>query len=355
MQALSSNVQSAVTASGRKRLVRLRRSNTSGPGFTRRRSGRGFSYRDSDGRTVTDPELRARFAALAIPPAWTEVWIAPYPNGHIQATGTDAAGRRQYLYHPDWHTRQDRVKFARALELAESLPAARGYVTRSLRRAPSSAEESRDRALAAAFRILDQGALRIGSERYAEENGSHGLSTLLRSHVQVTEDAVVFEFPAKSGQAWSSTLVDPDVAGYLRDQDRLLATVDPDYAADPDRLMLTWIDGDTVRTVSAADVNGFIKERTGNDFTAKDFRTLRGTAAAAVSLARSGAEIGTRARSRALTTAMQAAAEVLGNTPAIARSSYVDPRVVDAYNTGRTIDPARAASAESELRRLLLD
>jgi len=355
VQALSSNVQRAVTASGRKRLVRLRRSNTSGPGFTRRRSGRGFSYRDADGRTVTDPELRARFAALAIPPAWTEVWIAPYPNGHIQATGTDAAGRRQYLYHPDWHTRQDRVKFARALELAESLPAARGYVTRSLRRAPSSAEESRDRALAAAFRILDQGALRIGSERYAEENGSHGLSTLLRSHVQVIDDTVVFEFPAKSAQEWSSALVDPDVAGYLRDQDRLVATVDPDYAADPDRLMLTWIDGDTVRTVSAADVNGFIKERTGNDFTAKDFRTLRGTAAAAVSLARSGASSGTRARSRTLARAMQAAAEVLGNTPAIARSSYVDPRVVDAYNTGRTIDPARAASAESELRRLLLD
>jgi len=352
---MSSNVQVVQAASGRKRLVRLRRSNTAGVGYARRRSGRGFSYRDADGRTVTDPELRARFAALAIPPAWTDVWIAPYSNGHIQATGIDAAGRRQYLYHPDWHTRQDRVKFARALELAQSLPAARGYVTRSLRRTPSSADESRDQALAAAFRILDQGALRIGSERYAEENGSHGLSTLLRSHVLLTGDTVVFEFPAKSGQAWSSTLVDPDVAGYVRDQDRLLGTTDPDYADDPGRLLLTWIEGDEVRTVSAADVNEFIKERTGGDFSAKDFRTLRGTAAAAVSLARSGVETGTRARGRALTTAMHAAAEVLGNTPAIARSSYVDPRVVDAYNTGRTIDPARAASAESELRRLLLD
>ncbi|WP_236900904.1 DNA topoisomerase IB [Cryobacterium arcticum] len=352
---MSSNMQVVQAASGRKRLVRLRRSNTAGVGYTRRRSGRGFSYRDADGRTVTDPELRARFAALVIPPAWTDVWIAPYPNGHIQATGVDAAGRRQYQYHPDWHTRQDRVKFARALELAQSLPSARGYVTRSLRRTPSSADESRDRALAAAFRILDQGALRIGSERYAEENGSHGLSTLLRSHVRVTGDTVVFEFPAKSGQSWSSILVDADVAGYVRDQDRLLGSVDPDYVDDPERVLLTWIDDDTVRTVSASDVNQFIKDRTGGDFSAKDFRTLRGTVAAAVSLARTGAETAARARSRALTTAMNAAADVLGNTPTIARSSYVDPRVVDAYNMGRTIDPARAASAESEVRRLLLD
>ena len=146
------------------RAIRLRRSNTSGTGYARRRSGRGFSYLDEAGLVVADPELRARFGALAIPPAWKAVWIAPYPNGHIQATGVDAAGRRQYLYHPEWRLKQDRVKFARALELAESLPRARGYVTRCLHQPGAT----RQRALAAAFRILDSGALRIGSDRYAE-------------------------------------------------------------------------------------------------------------------------------------------------------------------------------------------
>jgi DNA topoisomerase-1 len=337
------------TASGRVRVVRLRRSNTSAAGYGRRRSGRGFRYLDLTGQTVTDPDLRARFASLAIPPAWADVWIAPFPNGHIQATGVDAAGRRQYLYHPGWHARKDREKFARALDLAESLPGARGYVTRCLRKP----ELSRDRALAAAFRILDAGALRIGSDRYAEENGSHGLSTLLRSHVQVSGDAVSFEFPAKSGQAWSSTLVDADVAAFVRDLDRTLdKTVGRN---DPARLLLAWLDDDGAHAVSASDVNAFIKERTGGDFTAKDFRTLRGTVAAAVSLAKNGPEKSVRARAKAVTVAVEAAAEVLGNTPTIARSSYVDPRVIDKFTSGETIDPARTNSAEPELRRLLLD
>ena len=328
------------TSAARPRAVRLRRSNTSGTGYARRRSGRGFSYLDAAGLVIADPELRARFAALAIPPAWKEVWIAPYPNGHIQATGVDAAGRRQYLYHPDWRLKQDRVKFARALELAESLPRARVYVTRCLRQPGAT----RERALAAAFRILDSGALRIGSDRYAEENGSHGLTTLQRSHVSVEGDTVHFAFPAKSGQSWQSSLIDPDVAAFVRDA--------PDDS--PDAPFLSWDDDGEPRTVSAADVNEFIKLHTGGDFTAKDFRTLRGTIAAAISLAKNGPEESKRARARALTAAMQAAAEVLGNTPTIARTSYVDPRVVDAFTAGETIDPARAASAESELRRLLL-
>jgi DNA topoisomerase-1 len=334
------NPAAARPAAARPRAVRLRRSNTSGTGYTRRRSGRGFSYLDAAGLVIADPELRARFSALAIPPAWQDVWIAPYPNGHIQATGVDAAGRRQYLYHPDWRLKQDRAKFARALKLAESLPRARGYVTRCLHQPGAT----RERALAAAFRILDSGALRIGSDRYAEENGSHGLTTLQRSHVSVDGDTVHFAFPAKSGQSWQSSLTDPDVAAFVRDA--------PDDS--PDAPFLAWDDDGQPRTVSAADVNEFIKQHTGGDFTAKDFRTLRGTIAAAISLAKNGPEATKRARARALTAAMQAAAEVLGNTPTIARTSYVDPRVVDAFTAGETIDPARAASAESELRRLLL-
>jgi DNA topoisomerase-1 len=330
----------ASPTASRPRAIRLRRSNTSGTGYARRRSGRGFSYLDATGAVVTDSELRARFASLAIPPAWNDVWIAPYPNGHIQATGVDAAGRRQYLYHPHWRLKQDRVKFARALELAESLPRARGYVTRCLRQS----DATRERALAAAFRILDSGALRIGSDRYAEENGSHGLTTLQHSHVSVEGDTVHFAFPAKSGQSWQSSLTDPDVAAYVRDQP----------GTDPDAPFLTWDDDGEPRSVSAADVNEFIKKHTGGDFTAKDFRTLRGTLAAAISLAKNGPEPTKRARSRALSAAMQAAAEVLGNTPTIARTSYVDPRVVDAFLNGETIDPSRTASAESELRRMLL-
>jgi DNA topoisomerase-1 len=328
------------TAVTKPRTIRLRRSNTSGAGYARRRSGRGFSYLDAAGLVIADAEVRARFAALAIPPAWNDVWIAPHPNGHIQATGVDAAGRRQYLYHPDWRLKQDRVKFERALALAESLPGARGYVTRCLHQSGATKE----RALAAAFRILDSGALRIGSDRYAEENGSHGLTTLQRSHVSVEGDTVHFAFPAKSGQSWQSSLIDPDVAAFVRDA--------PDDS--PDAPFLAWDDDGEPRTVSAADVNEFIKAHTGGDFTAKDFRTLRGTIAAAISLAKNGPEGTKRARARALSAAMQAAAEVLGNTPTIARTSYVDPRVVDAYTSGETIDPARTASAESELRRLLL-
>jgi DNA topoisomerase-1 len=330
----------ALAAGARPRAVRLRRSNTSGPGYARRRSGRGFSYLDAAGLVIADPELRARFTALAIPPAWKDVWIAPHANGHIQATGVDAAGRRQYLYHPDWRLKQDRVKFARALELAESLPRARGYVTRCLRHPGAT----RERALAAAFRILDSGALRIGSDRYAEENGSHGLTTLQRSHVSVDGDTVHFAFPAKSGQSWQSSLTDPDVAAFVRDS--------PDDS--PDAPFLAWDDHGEPRTISAAEVNEFIKAHTGGAFTAKDFRTLRGTVAAAVSLARNGPETTKRARARALSEAMQAAAAVLGNTPTIARTSYVDPRVVDAFTAGETINPARTASAEFELRRMLL-
>jgi DNA topoisomerase-1 len=320
--------------------VRLRRSNTSGAGYARRRSGRGFSYRDAAGLVIADAALKARFRALAIPPAWREVWIAPHPNGHIQATGLDAAGRRQYLYHPAWRLKQDRVKFARALELADSLPRARSYVTRHLRQPGAG----RDRALAAAFRILDSGALRIGSDRYAEENGSHGLTTLLRSHVSVTGDTVRFAFPAKSGQSWQSSLIDADVAAFVREAPRDA----------PEGRMLAWDDDGQTRSVSAADVNEFIRDRTGGEFTAKDFRTLRGTIAAAISLAQSGPQPSKRARAAALSAAMQAAAAVLGNTPTIARTSYVDPRVVDAFLAGETIDPARTGSAESELRRLLL-
>ncbi|PJJ65718.1 DNA topoisomerase IB [Compostimonas suwonensis] len=321
-------------------MPRLRRSDTSGRGYRRVRSGRGFSYKDDSGGTLRDPQLRRRFEQLAIPPAWTDVWIAPYENGHIQATGVDAAGRRQYIYHPTWRQQKDRVKYDRALSLAESLPVARRMVTVDLR----GAEPTRERALAAAFRMLDTGSLRVGSERYAEDHGSHGLSTLLCEHATVHGDTVSLAFPAKSGQEWDSQITDADLASVVRGLKRRGRTA---------RLLAWRADDGTWHPLSAAEINDYVRERTGGEFTAKDFRTLHGTVAAAVSLARHGPERTKTGRSRALAQAMRDAAAVLGNTPAIAKNSYVDPRLVDHFRAGETIDPDRLGAAESELRALL--
>jgi len=305
------------------------------------RSGRGFRYVRPDGTGVTDPEERARIAALAIPPAWTDVWICPFPNGHLQATGVDAAGRRQYLYHSAWRERKDRVKFDRALELAATLPAARRLATLDLR----TPEPTRARALAAAFRMLDTGSLRIGSERYADAHGSYGLSTLLCSHAKVRADLVELRFPGKSGQPWESDIRDPDLAAVVRELVR----------RGPRARLLAWRDeAGRWRPLSAAEINEDVRARTGGEFTAKDFRTLHGTIAAAQSLARRGAASSESGRKRAIAAAMRDAAEVLGNTPAIARASYVDPRVLDLYRRGVMLDPAYSRrSPESALLALL--
>lgn len=319
--------------------MRLRRSNASGRGYRRVAAGTGFSYRDLDGSTLPPGPVRDRLESIGIPPAWTDVWIAPFENGHIQATGLDAVGRRQYIYHPEWRERKDRVKFDRSLQLAESLPTARRKVTIDLR----SEGFSRERVLAAAFRMLDSGSLRVGSERYTNENGSRGLATLLCAHVRVRKDRILLSFPAKSGKDWESEIRDPDLAALLRLLKRRGSNA----------RLLAYKEGRTWRPVTSADINAYVKERTGSDFTAKDFRTLRGTAAAAASLARTGALRTAAKRKRAISRAMAEAAETLGNTPSIARKSYVDPRVVDHYHDGETIDPKRLDSAEAELRALL--
>ncbi|GAA3877776.1 DNA topoisomerase IB [Leifsonia kafniensis] len=320
-------------------MTRLRRSNTSRPAFSRVRSGRGFSYRDPDGTTVTDRLLRARFDALVIPPAWTDVWIAPHPNGHIQATGIDDAGRRQRIYHAAWREQRDIAKFDRALDLAAALPPARRRVTRVLR----SGGTTRERALAAAFRMLDVGCLRIGSEQYALDYGSRGISTLLCSHASTHEGSVALTFPAKSGQMWQSEIDDADLAAFVRARKR----------RGPDARLLAWQEGSTWQALSAEEINDYIRERTGGSFTAKDFRTLHGTSAAATSLAKHGPERTQRARTSAIAEAMREAASVLGNTAAIARKSYVDPRIVDLYNAGTTLDLRPGGAPESRLIALL--
>jgi len=319
-------------------MPRLRRSRTTTPGIRRVRRGRGIAYLGPDGAPVTDPETLERIAALAIPPAWREVWISPHPHGHIQATGVDDAGRRQYLYHAVWRARADEAKFDRMLDLADRLPRARRGVTVDLR----ADGLTRDRVLAGAFRMLDTGALRIGSPRYAEEHGTIGLSTLLVAHAEARDGAVRLRFPGKSGQRWTSAIEDEDLARLVEElggrgrRARLLA----------------WQDEDGRRhALRPEEINDDLRRRTGGECSAKDFRTLRGSAVAARSLAVAGVEGSQAARRRAIAAAMRDAAEALGNTPAIARASYVDPRILDRYERGETVRPDR--SIESELIRLL--
>jgi DNA topoisomerase-1 len=316
-------------------VARLRRVDPAAPGWRRVRAGRGFRYLDEAGAPLPADELD-RIRALAIPPAWKDVWISPWPNGHIQAVGIDAAGRRQYLYHEQWRRKQDELKFDRALELAARLPAARRAVTIALR----GDDLTRERALAAAFRILDTAALRVGGEQYAQDNGSHGLSTLLCRHVTISGDTIEFCFPGKSGQEWFSAVTDAELARALSAMKRRSGR------------LLAWRDDDGWHPLTAADINDAVRSLVGPDFTSKDFRTLSGTIAAARSLAGSLPKTRT-ARDKAVAAAMRDAAEALGNTPAIARKSYVDPRVVDRFHSGEVI--SRAGAGETALRELLED
>jgi DNA topoisomerase-1 len=317
-------------------MPRLRRSDPSTPGFTRRRSGRGFVYLDFNGARIGDPEIEQRIKELAIPPAWTDVWICPYPNGHLQALGTDAAGRRQYLYHPVWRARRDSEKFNRMIGFARSLPRLRAAARKHL------TEEGlpRERVLACAARLLDRGFFRIGSESYAEESGTVGLATIKKEHVGFEGDVLVFDYPAKGGKQRVQSIVDPDVHEVIRALKRRRDTLDELLAYRNGR---RWVD------VRAADINGYIKEHMGEDFSAKDFRTWHGTAFAAISLAvASPVAKSPTAAKRAMSWAVKEVSHYLGNTPAVCRASYIDPRVFDRYRAGVTIGGAlHALGADS--------
>ncbi len=308
----------------------------SDPGISRTRAGSGFRYTAPDGHAASDAD-KERIAALVIPPAWTDVWITTEPHGHIQAVGTDDAGRRQYLYHPDWSQRRDRGKYARALALAESLPRARGRVTAALRRG----DESREAVLAVAFRLLDSGAIRIGSRTYLARGGGRGLTTLQRRDASVEAGIVTLDFPAKSGVHAHIEIDDEDLA----------VALEPFTAGRPRATLLTYRRGRRRIPLTPADVNAYIRALTGGDFTAKDFRTLRGTIAAAAALARIGHIETKRARKVSEREAVKATAALLCNTPSVARSSYIDPRVWKAYGKGRLLD--LSVSPETALRRLV--
>lgn len=320
-------------------MTRLRRSDPSGPGYARRTSAKGPLYEDEAGNPIVDERELERIRSLVIPPAWKDVWISPDARGHIQAVGTDQAGRRQYLYHESWRLHQDRLKFERAAQLAETLPAARRKVTLDLR------EEGfgRDRILAAAFRVIDLGSIRIGSEEYLHANGSRGLTTLLCRHARIEGDAVTLTFPAKSAQKWKSTVEDADLAA-------LLAEI-VDVRGERSRLF-SWRDG-TWHSLRPAALNEYIRRQTGGEFTAKDFRTLHGTIVAAEALAALGTASKEAQRTKRVAAAVAEAAAALGNTPAIARNSYIDPRVFDRYRAGEVIDARSGRAPEPALLELL--
>ncbi len=308
-------------------MPRLRRVDCSAPGIVRRRAGRGFAYFD-DGERVTDPEALARIRALAIPPAWTDVWICPWPTGHIQAVGTDAAGRKQYRYHDAWRQRRDQEKFDHMLEFAQVLPAMREALAEHLQ----GDELTRTRVLACATRLLDIGFFRIGTEGYAEQNQSYGLATIQKRHVRLADGMVTFDYVAKGGKRRVQALVDPDVFVVVQ-------ALKQRRAGGPE--LLAYRDGRRWADVRSEDINAFVKEVTGGEFTAKDFRTWNATVLAAVSLAVAASQAGSAtARKRAVAWAMREVAQYLGNTPAVCRASYVDPRVIDRYHAGVTISEA---------------
>jgi DNA topoisomerase-1 len=306
-------------------MARLKRVRFTDPGIRRRRRGRGFSYVDPKGRTVTDDATVDRIRSLAIPPAWEDVWICADPLGHLQAVGTDAAGRRQYRYHDDWHDRRSRRKFRRMEEFGAALPRIRRGCADGL----SDRGLTRRRVLSCAVGLLDRTTFRIGTEEYTQRNGTFGLATLHREHVDIRNGRAVFRYEGKGGTSLRQVVADPDLVGVLRALKR---------SHSGSRQLLTFREGNVWHEARSADINDFIRELSGGDFTAKDFRTWHATVLAAVELAASAAQA-TRvtSRRRIVSAVLRSVADEMGNTPAVCRSSYIDPRVFDRFDEGVTI------------------
>jgi DNA topoisomerase-1 len=304
--------------------MRLRRSSVGGPGIRRVRRGRGFSYQNPDGAPVTDAATLQRIKDLVIPPAWKKVWICLYPNGHIQAVGDDAAGRRQYLYHQKWQQERNEEKFDRVLEMSAVLPDMRRRIAADLRHR----DLDRDRVVALALHILDLGYFRAGGEQYAEENDSYGISTLLCEHVVLQKQAVEFDYPAKSGVRRTLLIDDPEVVRSVRALLRRRGRTER---------FLICRNGSGWTDLHADDLNARFKELVGDEYTVKDLRTWHGTVLAAAAFVDADPPANKTVIKRVESAVMKEVAEELGNTPAVARSSYVDPRVVEGYESGLTI------------------
>ncbi len=335
-------------------MPRLRRSDCAAPGIIRRKRGRGFEYVDEDGERIDDQDTIERIGALAIPPGWEDVWICSDPLGHIQATGTDARGRKQYRYHDRWRERRDREKFEAMVEFARALPKLRDQVERDLRKR----RISRERVLACSVRLLDRGFFRIGSESYAEENETYGLATMRKRHVEVEGDRVVFDYEAKGGKRRVQVVGDRTIAG-------LVGTLRKRRGGGHE--LLAYRDGHGWRDVRSEDINDYIKGAIGERHSAKDFRTWNATVLAAVVLAASARQrdLSTKGgRARAQRDAVKEVARYLGNTPAVCRASYIDPRIFDRFDGGLTVggvferlpeDPADWPEVQGPIEQAALD
>ncbi|MEA2228761.1 MAG: topoisomerase [Solirubrobacteraceae bacterium] len=326
----------SATATVPSRTPRLRRSDCAGPGIQRRKHGRGFRYVSADGERVDEPEVLQRIDELVIPPAWQDVWICPYPGGHIQATGVDAAGRKQYLYHPRWRARRDQQKFGDMVVFARALPALREAIEQTLERD----DMSREHVLACAVRLLDRGFFRVGSEDYAVRNETYGLATMKKRHVRLRGDVLLFDYPSKHGKRRIQAVIDPVAA-------EIVGALKARRGGGDD--LLAYKEGRRWYDLRSDDINQYLKEVTGEDISAKDFRTWGATVVAAMALAVSGGAPATKTgRKRAITRAVKEVAHYLGNTPAVARASYIDPRVFDRYREGETIAHALPLVADDD-------
>ncbi|MDI3330815.1 MAG: DNA topoisomerase IB [Micrococcus sp.] len=341
-------------------MARLRTVSPGTGGYTRRRTGKGFTYWGANGRRITNEDTLERIRGLVIPPAWKQVWIAAEENAHIQATGVDDAGRTQYLYHPQWRADRDVEKFEKSISFGQTLPSLRRRVTRDLRAGaqghddgaagsrmagtgrgtggstagPGEADGTgRRRALAAAVRLMDRGALRVGGKEYSGQLEAFGATTLQRRHVEVDGTEVHLAFRGKSGSEWDLTLQDEDLAEFFAGVPATPRTAPAVCYPVRSGRRKEW------KTISAEAVNEYLKEIAGLEFTAKDFRTWQGTMAAARSLARSHRAGATSPE--AVKIAVRASAELLHNTPTVARESYIDPRVIDLFEKGRVMDLKR--------------
>ncbi|MFO1151522.1 MAG: DNA topoisomerase IB [Alsobacter sp.] len=290
------------------------------PGIRRRKAGRGFSYRGPDGAAVTDPATLARIRALAIPPAYKDVWICADPDGHIQATGRDARGRKQYRYHPRWREVRDSTKYEHMLDFARALPALRRRVDADMRKPGLT----RERVLATVVNLLENTLIRVGNDEYAKQNKSYGLTTLRNRHVRVEGAELKFAFKGKSGKTWNLRLKDRRVAKVVRACQEL-----------PGQHLFQYVDDDGARqAVSSADVNAYLKEATGRAVTAKDFRTWAGTLLAAMALREFELLDGEARTKKNVKAAIERVSARLGNTPTICRTCYVHPEIVAAYLDG---------------------
>jgi len=309
------------------------------PGIRRRRAGRGFAYTDPGGRPLRDPDIRRRIAALAVPPAWTDVWICPAPHGHLQATGRDARGRKQYRYHARWRAVRDATKYSRLASFALALSRIRAAVERDL----AGPGLSRSKVLATVVRLLEATAIRVGNAEYVRANGSFGLTTLRARHVEVSGSKLRFQFRGKAGKRQEVAISERRLARIVRQCQEL-----------PGQELFQYLDPEgRPQPIDSADVNAYLREASGAEFTAKDFRTWTGTVLAALALQGRPPSGSPASARRQVVRAIESVAERLGNTTAVCRQCYVHPAVIDAYLAGHLADGLRRrASREPTASRL---